>query len=105
MQIIASPASLGLAVVVWRGRVESRRGKISVKCQFAKNIWNFCVKEECGALAMILFNRLSRMGSPDVLWLLRKSGGHTNMSQVKNKNKFGLAGYSACPEAVDRRWF
>ena len=40
------------------------------------------------------------MGSPDVLWLLRKSGGHTNMSQVKNKNKFGLASYSACPEAV-----
>ena len=42
-------------------------GKISVKCQFAKNIWNFYEKGECGALAMILFNRLSLLGGPDVL--------------------------------------
>ena len=37
----------------------SRLGKISVKCQFAKNFMNFCEKGECGALAMILLNRLS----------------------------------------------
>ena len=47
-----------------RGKID---GKISVKCQFALNIWNFCEKGECGALAMILLNRLSRLGSPDVL--------------------------------------
>ena len=27
------------------------------------------------------------------------------MSQAKNQKKFTLAGYSACPAAVDRRWF
>ena len=42
-------------------------GKISVKCQFAKYIWNFSEKGECGALAMILLSRLSRLRGPDVL--------------------------------------
>ena len=27
------------------------------------------------------------------------------MSQAKNKKKFSLAGYSACPAAVNARWF
>ena len=55
-QFIAFPASLGLAVEAGLRACRSERGKISVKCQFAKNIWNFCEKGECGALAMILFN-------------------------------------------------
>ena len=38
----------------------------------------------CSALAMIYLVRLGRLGSPDVLYLLRKSGGHTDMSQAKN---------------------
>ena len=50
--------------------MSSRRGKIggkiSVKSQFAKNIGIFCEKGECGALAMIYFNRFSRLGSPDI---------------------------------------
>ena len=56
----------GLVLSVWS---RSRRGKIGVKsvCQFAKYIWNFYEKGECGALAMILLNRLSQLGSPDVL--------------------------------------
>ena len=53
------PASVWL----WRpacGPIDrSRRGKISVKCQFAKYIWNFCEKGECGALAMIYLVRFS----------------------------------------------
>ena len=73
------------SLLLSRSRRGKIGGKISVKCQFAKNIWNFCEKGECGALAMIYFNSLSRLGSPDVLKLLRKSGGHTNMSQAKNK--------------------
>ena len=71
-----------------RAREGKIDGKISVKCQFALNIWNFCEKGECGALAMILLNRLSRLEGPDVLWLLRKSGRHTDMSQAQNKRKF-----------------
>ena len=54
---------------------------------------------------MILLIRLSRLEGPDVLWLIRKSGGHTNMSQAKNKKKFALACSSACPAAVEHRWF
>ena len=53
---------------------------------------------------MILLNRLSRMEGPDVLWLLRKIGGHTDMSQATNKKMFRIAGSSACPAAVDARW-
>ena len=41
--------------------------KISVKCQFAKYYRDFLRKGEYGALAMIYMNRLSRLGSPDVL--------------------------------------
>ena len=43
------------------------RGEISVKCQFARDILNFCENSKCGALAMIYMNRLSRLGGPDVL--------------------------------------
>ena len=61
------PASVWL----WRpacGPIDrSRRGKISVKCQIAKYIWNFCEKGECGALATIYLVRFSRLGGPDVL--------------------------------------
>ena len=88
-----------------RAREGKIDGKISVKRQFALNIWNFCEKGECGALAMIYLVRLSQSGIPDVLWLLRKTGGHTDMSQVKNNKKFRIAGSSACPAAVDARWF
>ena len=66
-QFIAFPAGLGLAMETRLRACRSRKGKISVKCQFAKNIWDFCEKGECGALAMILFNRLIRLGGPDVL--------------------------------------
>ena len=46
---------------VWASRSQQGKigGKISVKSQFAKNIWNFCKKGECGALTMIYLNRLS----------------------------------------------
>ena len=44
-----------------------RVGKISVKCQFAINIWSFCEKGECGALAMIYLVRFSLLGGPDIL--------------------------------------
>ena len=68
-QFIASPTGLGLAVEAGLQAFRARRGKIgskiSVKCQSAKNIWNFYEKGECGALAMILFNRLSRLMALD----------------------------------------
>ena len=68
MRSIAFPAGLGLAVEPACGLAcRSERGKISVKCQIAKYIWNFCEKGECGALAMIYLVRLSRLGGPDVL--------------------------------------
>ena len=49
--------------------------------------------------------QIEPIGGPDVLQLLRKSGGHTDMYQAKNKKKFRIAGSLACPAAVDRRWF
>ena len=66
-QFIAFTAGLSLAVEAGLRACLSERGKISVKCQFVKNIRNFCEKGECGALAMIYVNRLSRLGHPDVL--------------------------------------
>ena len=61
---IASPAG-GLGGMLTGCR--SRPRKIGEKCQFAKDICNFCEKGEFGALAMIYLVRLSRLGSPDVL--------------------------------------
>ena len=61
------PASVWLLRPACGRGGRSKRGKISVKCQIAKYIWNFCEKGECGALAMIYLVRLSRLGGPDVL--------------------------------------
>ena len=83
-QFIAFPAGLGLAVEADVRADRSRRGKISVKCQLAQNILNFCEKGECGALAMILLNRLSRLGVLMSYNYLKKL---------------------ACPAAVNARWF
>ena len=70
MRMLSLSRSPPASVWLWwyvDGDASERVGKISVKCQFAKNIWNFYEKGECGALAMILLNRLSRSGGPDVL--------------------------------------